>query len=165
MSTEPYFQSTRWFALSVISAIVGLMSLILGIMSVHHIDNYELGFTFDRFSGKIERLERSGLVFKPIWHYSVHRLDLRPKQVSISANARILNAKLVRFNPEGLETFVEWHGRDAGDEDDSLYEILKSYAFNINNGADCPFLIIVDEMRPNKTTVSSPAENTVNPSN
>lgn len=147
MSQEiPVFRTVRrlvWFVIFIITCITGL---VIGIQSIYHLENYELGYTFDRYTGKIERLDRSGWFFKPIWRYSVHYPDLRPVQVSISANSRILNAKLVKFNPEGLETFVEWHGRDAGDSPNALHEILKSYAFNVNNGSDCPFLTIVDEM-------------------
>ena len=146
--------SKRWavfYACTILSAIIGL---ILFIASCNHLENYEYGYTFDRFSGKIEKVDHAGWVVKPVWRYGVHRIDLRPCQVSISANARILNAKLVKFNPEGLDEFVQWHGRNAGEKPTDLHEILKSYAFNVNSGSDCPFLIIVDEMqqKPNLPT-------------
>lgn len=123
-----------------------VLAILMLLCSFTSVDNYELGYSFDRYTGKIERIERQGWIVMPWWHYSVNTIDLRPQQISISANQRVLNAKLVRFDPEGLETFVEWHGRGAGDTAAEMGEILKSYAFNVNGGADCPFLSILDEM-------------------
>jgi hypothetical protein len=122
---------------------------------VTDVDNYELGFSFDRQSGKIERIDRTGWVIRTPFRYSVHKLDLRPHQLTISANQRVLNAKLVKFNPAGLATFVEWHGRSAGDELSNLLEILKCYAFDKADGKDCPFLEVVQEIAPNQGAQSS----------
>jgi hypothetical protein len=85
----------------------------------------------------------------------VHKLDLRPYQITISANQRVLNAKLVRFNPDGLAKFIEWHGRNAGDFTNNLLEILKCYAFDKANGEDCPFLTVIQEIEPNQGAPSS----------
>ncbi len=128
------------------AVIGGLVAIILFLFSITSVDIHELGYSFDRYEGKIEKLEKQGWVLKPCWRYAVHTIDLRPQQIQISANQRVLNAKLVRFNPEGLDTFIEWHGRGAGDEPAAMGEILKCYAFNVNNGADCPFLVVLDEM-------------------
>lgn len=113
---------------------------------VTHVDNHEFGFSFNRVSGQIEPLQKKGWVVRTPWWYAVHTIDTRPYQVQISANNRILNAKLVQFNPAGLDTFVAWHGRSAGDGLDNLKEILKSYAFNPSGGKDCPFLTVVNEL-------------------
>lgn len=141
----------------VITTLVGL--LVLGVTSalvwfafwVTFVDNYELGFIYNRLSGKIENLERTGWIVRTPFVYNVHTIDLRPYQVTISANQRILNAKLVRFNPEGLQTFVEWHGRAAGDSTLDLIEILKCYAFDRDEGRDCPFLMVVSVLAPSQS--------------
>ena len=132
-------------------AFVGLIIFRAG--WVTFVDNYELGFVYDSVTGKIETVDRSGWILRTPMRYSVHHIDLRPYQVSISANSRILNAKLVRFNPEGLDTFIEWHGRDAGDNRSNMLEILKCYAFDKDNGKDCPFLTVVSELSPNQSPV------------
>ncbi|MBI5153515.1 MAG: hypothetical protein HZA36_03605 [Parcubacteria group bacterium] len=129
------------------------LSLLIAFLIWYHvwvsfIDNYELGFTYNRFSGKIEVLNHTGWVVRNPWEYGVHKIDLRPYQLSISANSRVLNAKLVRFNPAGLATFIEWHGRDAGDSVSELKEILKCYAFDRADGKDCPFLTVLQELAP-----------------
>ncbi|MDD5050783.1 MAG: hypothetical protein PHV93_03525 [Candidatus Pacebacteria bacterium] len=115
---------------------------------VTFVDNYEFGFAYDKFTGKIEPIEHTGWVSRTPWRYSVHTIDLRPYQLSISANSRVLNAKLVRFNPKGIDTFVEWHGRSAGDKLSDLQEILKCYAFDRAEGRDCPFLTVIQELAP-----------------
>ena len=119
-------------------------------MWVTNIENYELGFVFDRVTGNIEVIDKKGWVVLPPFRYSVHAIDLRPHQITISANQRVLNAKLCRFNPEGLNTFVEWHGRGAGDNTHNLQEILKCYAFDLADGKDCPFLEVIQEIAPNQ---------------
>ena len=118
------------------------------------VDKHELGYTFNRFTGEITPLDRSGYIFTMPIKYDVDKLDLRPYQVSITVDLkvsqRILNAKLVRFNPEGLDTFIAWHGRGAGSNLESLKEILKCYAFDKQEGKDCPFLEIVSELSPDQ---------------
>lgn len=118
------------------------------------VENYELGFVFDRYTGEIETIEKKGWVVRTPLRYSVHTIDLRPYQLTISANQRVLNAKLVQFNPEGLDTFVQWHGRDAGDDLYNLKEILKCYAFALDSGKDCPFLTVLQEIEPNQNASS-----------
>lgn len=128
---------------------------------VTFVDNYEQGFVYNRFTGKIEKLNRTGYIVRAPIKYSVHAIDLRPYQLSITANfgnnnrsgipARVLNAKLVQFNPAGLNTFVAWHGRDAGDGLGNLQEIMKCYAFDKVGGKDCPFITVLSEMNPSQT--------------
>lgn len=169
--SDTHRTSTDWFKpvraihdflFNGLTAFLAVLAIILGgiylILSIHQVENYELGFTFHRTGGgKIESLgEDKGWVYRNRIAYALHTIDLRPKQVSISANDRILNAKLVRFDPKGLDKFVEWHGRDAGDNTEKMYDILKSYAFNVNGGKDCPFLIIEEDMQQKPTEGARP---------
>lgn len=120
------------------------------------VENYELGFAFDRVTGQIELLDKQGWIVRTPFRYSVHKLDLRPHQLQFSANQRVLNAKLCRFDPKGLETFIEWHGRSAGDSTMNLQEILKCYAFDLADGKDCPFLEVIQEIAPGQGGGKSP---------
>jgi len=136
---------------------------------VGFVDNFEYGYTYNKFTGQIEPVEHNGWVVVNPWVKNLHKKDLRPHQVSInislgngsSANKRILNAKLVRFNPEGIKTFVEWHGRDAGDNVTELMEILKCYAFDRDDGKDCPFLTVVNELAPSQSVPQTPSPKVV----
>lgn len=137
-------------------------------LCVHMVENYQFGYTFDRFSGEIKPVPHSGWVITKPWVVNVHTIDLRPHQVCMNANNRVLNCKLVQFNTNGFAKFIEVHGRGAGSSSSSrrdadIYEILKSYAFNVNGGADCPFLTILDEMerKPTTTVARTSTTNTV----
>ena len=132
---------------AIITAVVAFFGFLLWLaLFVTHVDNHELGYIFRRTSGEIQVLEKKGWVIRTPWVDAVHTIDLRPYQVKIDANERVLTAKLVQFNPEGLTTFIKWHGRSEGDNRERLVEILRSYAFKPNGGADCPFLTVVEEL-------------------
>ena len=137
-------------------AVGGLLMTGLAFMTcVTFVDNYEFGFAYDKVTGKIEKIERNGWIVRWPIRYAVHTIDLRPYQVQIGFNQRVLNAKLVRFNPEGLEMFIEWHGRSAGDDTTNMLEILKCYAFDREDGRDCPFLAVVSELAPGQSFQSA----------
>lgn len=153
----------KWLKIGSVPAIIVVGLFIFRVSFVTLVDNYELGFTFDRFTGKIEVLDRTGYIVRNPIKYAVHAIDLRPYQISITANfgsssgntsgvpSRVLNAKLVRFNKDGLMTFVAWHGRNAGDHLSNLQEIMKCYAFDKEGGKDCPFITVLSEINPSQT--------------
>jgi len=140
-----------------------IAALILRIFFLSFVDKHELGYCFNKITGEITKFERTGYFLYPPWVYSVHSIDLRPMQLQITANSfgntttidtvnqRVLNAKLVKFNPDGLDTFIKWHGRNAGDSRKELAEILRCYAFDRSEGKDCPFLTIERELSPSQT--------------
>jgi hypothetical protein len=66
-------------------------------------------------------------------------------QVCINANSRVLNCKLVEFNPEGFETFIAWHGR-GNYRQMNLEDILMSYAYDPSN-KKYNFLTIKKELK------------------
>lgn len=136
-----------------IAGIIFVLFVLWFLLFVTNVDKHELCFVYDRYTGEIEKVDRQGWVVRSPIRHSVHCLDLRPYQLTISANQRVLNAKLVRFNPEGLDTFIEWHGRSAGDSLGNLQEILKCYAFDVTGGKDCPFLDVINEVAPNQSAV------------
>src|SRR5262245_29917009 len=79
---------------------VGLVGLLVfRIAFVTFVDNYELGYIYHARTGKVELLNRTGYVVATPFVNSVHAIDLRPGQVCMNANSRVLNCKLVKFNP------------------------------------------------------------------
>ena len=78
-------------------AIVGL--ILFRTLFVNFIDNYEVGYKFDARTGEITVLKESGYIVTPPFIVRVHTVDLRPMQVCINANQRVLNFKFVKFNP------------------------------------------------------------------
>lgn len=138
-----------WFAAIIAVALIVL--ILFRLMFVNFIDNYQLGYKFDSRTGEISVLDGPGYVVTPPFVVSIHTVDLRPMQVCINANSRVLNCKLVQFNKDGLRTFLEWHGRNDYDGSSSvgggLNDILKSYAYD-GFGRSYPFLTILKELKP-----------------
>jgi hypothetical protein len=143
------------------------------------VDNYEIAYKYSYWGGGIERVKGAGpdgrgggYVWAPFWLYGVHTVDMRPMQVCINANQRVLNCKLVQFNPDGidpatkqrgLELFLSWHGRNNYEgpgnassgssnstETTTFSEILKSYAYE-GTGKVYPFLTIIRELKSDQT--------------
>jgi hypothetical protein len=103
---------------------------------VTFVNNYEVGYRYDKVQGQLTHVGRTGYVVHLPIVTEVHTIDTRPMQVCINANARVLNCKLVQFDPAGLDQFVAWHGRNDYDNDpgqngtpSTLNSILMSYAF------------------------------------
>lgn len=152
------------FSIIISLTFVGLVGFtVWRVLWVTKVDNYEMAFNYNWWTGQVEKIDRTGWIIRwPIVN-SVHSIDLRPYQISITADiqrnvssgssgigARILNAKLVSFNPKGLDTFIKWHGRSAGDDTREMLEILKAYAFARDEGRDCPFLTVIGVVSPNQ---------------
>lgn len=144
----------RW----IIGVFVFLLLFIGAIIFVNcfdFVDNTELGYKFDARTGVVTKLEHSGWYLTPPIVVKIHTIDLRPKQVCINANQRVLNCKLVQFNPEGLEVFLAWHGRKdystASDAVGEFADILKSYAYD-GSGKSYPFLTVLRDLRPEEAS-------------
>ena len=133
--------------------VVAIIAAIIYIGSCfHRVEKHECGFVFNRFTGEIQPLDRQGWFIRMQPKYTIHAIDCRPYQIRITADTnvgeRILNAKLVRFNPKGIDEFVRCHGRDAGDDVKKLCEIFKCYAFAPDGGVNCPFIEVMSETKP-----------------
>lgn len=132
---------------------------------VNTVDNYQVAYRYDLIGpnrGKIVILTnpdgsyRRGWVITAPFVTKVHTVDLRPMQVQMNANSRVLNAKLIQFNPDGLKLFLDWHGRNnyegpgspgttGGGVGSTVFsEILRSYAYD---GKHYPFLTILRELK------------------
>lgn len=142
-------------------AIVGSSILFLVVVAIvvrlscfGYVENYELGYQFDTVSGKTTKLVNKDKTFKNGYIYAnplvfIYTIDLRPMQVSINANNRVLNAKLVQFNPTGFEKFIAMHG-NANYSQENLKDILMSYAYD-DSSKDFNFLTILKELKNDNT--------------
>lgn len=129
------------------------------------VDNYELGYEYNTLTGKTTPLLRkdgtpkTGYFYTVPFYKIVHTIDLRPCQVCINANSRVLNCKLVEFNPDGLKTFIAWHGR--GDyEGGVLEDILKSYAYDPSGNA-YSFMTIKKELKNTDVIIQNTVKDTL----
>jgi hypothetical protein len=126
----------------VLAVIVGFIWFNL---SWKFVDNYEIGYKFNATSGETTVLPRTGWNPKRPFLDKINTVDTRPMQVCINANARVLNCKLVKFNPAGLALFLSWHGRQDYTQV-NLEEILKSYPYD-GSGRNYPFLTVLRELK------------------
>jgi hypothetical protein len=143
----------RLTVLGVLAGILLFSSLVFRGCCVTFVDSYEVGYSYDLRSGQLSHLDRTGYILhSPL--VDIHTVDLRPMQVCINANARVLNCKLVQFNPAGLDLFLSWHGRANYEatalnpnEATALNPILMSYAYD-GSGKNYPFLTVIRELKP-----------------
>lgn len=162
-------KALKWIGITVAGiltlAIVGL--LIFRMVWVDFVDYHNLPYKYDRRTGQITVLTdtlvdittgekrvayRTGYIVTAPFLVKVHEIDLRPMQVCISAIQRVLNCKLVKFNPEGIALFLQYHGRgdyenspDARGNPSTFNEIMKAYAYE-GKGKHYPFLTIISEL-------------------
>lgn len=126
-------------------AVVGIVgAVVFYALWVDTVESHELGYIYNRWTGRITRVAHPGYVITHPFVSTVHTIDLRPMQVCINANNRTLNCKLVQFNPRGLDAFLAMHGRDDYDLQ-RLNGILLSYAYE-GSGRTYPFLTIVSQL-------------------
>lgn len=145
------------------------------VMFLTWVDNYQFAYTYDYWTGKQAPVAHNGYVFAPPLTRSVHTIDLRPMQVCISSIQRVLNCKLVHFDPyakdpdtglQGWELFIRWHGRGdyegpgtstTASTTDSLFRaILTNYAYD-GTGRSYPFLVIEKELKGDAVIVPQSA--------
>lgn len=154
----------KWITTGIIATSLILIGVIVRATFFTFVDNYEFAYEFNMSTGKIKPLigqdgEPQHGYFSVVPFYRVvHTIDMRPMQVCINANSRVLNCKLVEFDPKGLETFIAWHGR--GDYSGSqLEDILKSYAYDPSN-KNYSFMKIKKELKNEDVEYSLEIEKT-----
>lgn len=139
----------RLLLVSVVVGVVG--ALFFWLVILKEVKQNEIGYLWDRRTGEITVLPRSGYFMTIPFVKSVHSISTSPEQVCINANSRVLNCKLVEFNPVGLKLFLSWHGLQDG----NVSEILKSYAYDGQNKS-YPFLTIKTELGAQSTVGTRP---------
>ncbi len=147
----------KLIALGIFGAILIFGAIFVRGCCITFVDNYELGYRYDMRNGQVTRVGRTGYIVHPPFVVDVHTVDLRPMQVCINANSRVLNCKLVKFNPDGLETFISWHGRanyEGTGGRSNFNEILMSYAMD-GSGKSYPFLTVIRELKPEETPITA----------
>ena len=140
--------------------IAGALSLslvawfVFWMLFVDWIPFHEIPYKYDSRTGKVERLPHTGYIVTPPFVVNVNGIDGRPMQVCISAIQRVLNCKLVQFDPAGLELFLGWHGvgnytNTGGTRENptTFNQIMMAYAYD-GSGKNYPFLHIVRELKP-----------------
>jgi hypothetical protein len=142
------FKGFRWWKLAIVAALFAALYLLYyagkRVLFLEFVENYQLAYQYDWQTGEVTPIDRPGYHAVTPFVTSIYTIDLRPMQVCVEANNRVLNCKLVAFNKEGYEAFIAMHG--ATDyEGQTFQEILKSYAYD-GRSTSYPFLTILREL-------------------
>lgn len=122
----------RSFRTAMIPIIIGIIvSLCFRLFWLTNVEKHEVGFIFNRMSGQVTQIDHTGWVLVTPVLNSVYTIEGRPQQVCINANQRVLNCKLVQFNPAGLTEFINLHGA-ASYTALKIADVLKVYAYEEN---------------------------------
>ncbi|MCC6639488.1 hypothetical protein IT409_02935, partial [Candidatus Falkowbacteria bacterium] len=105
--------AAKWFVAVCLTIVVGIV-LAVGFRAafVYEVEFAQIGFIYNRVNGKIEKVPHPGYRIVYPFIEEGNTIDARPFQVCINANNRVLNCKLVQFDPKGLDVFLSLHGRD-----------------------------------------------------
>lgn len=125
-----------------------LVGLIFYVLFLNHVEINEVGIYYDSMSGQTWKQTTPGWYVTSPLTYEVNITTL-PLLVTIPSNAKIINSKMVRFNPDGVEEFIRLQGFGWGLHS-SLDNILLGYAFS---GREYTFLDIVQTATPESATV------------
>ena len=141
-----------WIRVGIITVVI----FTLAFASITYIDQHEFAYKVERMNGgRLTVIPAKGYVVVTPLLTSVYKIDLRPRQVCQTmgrvnahgkqdgVNSRVLNCKLVQFNPDGLQALIDWHGVQTGD----ISPILGIYAYDQLN-RPYPFLTIKEQSAP-----------------
>ena len=156
----------NWQKLLIGIGIVVMITLLFRVSAVNFVEPTEMGYKYNKITGQIDSLERSGyFITWPIVE-KIHTIELRPFQVCISSNGRVMNCKLLKFNPKGFRKFINLHGRNSysipsmtsNPNGSEFSDIMKGYAYESYGKLDSsqskysliedkyPFLTILQEV-------------------
>ncbi len=151
--TSPRFTFPSWRTIGNFFGVLTIIAIILScgfyILCVDHIDQHEFGYKVERIKGgKLSVIAEKGWIVTPPIATKVYTIDTRPAQRCINSgrvavNQRVLNCKLIAFNPAGLDEFITLHGVQHG----NVSDILEPYAFD-QLGRPYSFLFIKDASAP-----------------
>jgi len=77
--------------------------------SFHYTESYQVGISYNLFSGEIKKDDRTGYHITYPW-VLVTRIDCRPIKVCIASATRNMNCRLVKFNPEKYMELMKFEG-------------------------------------------------------
>jgi hypothetical protein len=135
--------------------LIALGALILALVTfycacLNHIGINEVGVAYNSIGGHVWIQDRPG------WYLTSPTVEVAviptiPLTVQIPSEAKVINVKIVRFRPEGIDEFIRLQGFSYF-SDQGIENILMGYAFS---GKDYPFLEVLQS--PGAESVQLPA--------
>jgi hypothetical protein len=128
----------KWWVFPAAILIFG--SLLFWIVFLNHVDINEVGIAYNSIGGKV------WVQSKPGWYVTpptvrVATITTLPLTVTIASEAKVINTKIVRFNPDGIDEFIRLQGFSYF-SNQSIENVLLGYAYS---GQKWPFLEVIQE--------------------
>lgn len=108
---------------------------------LNHVEINEVGVAYNSIGGKVWIQSRPGWYLTSLT-VKVANISTLPQQVQVYSQAKVLNYKIVRFNPDGIDEFIRLQGFEYYEVGGSMNNILTGYAFS---GRRYPFLDVLQE--------------------
>ena len=131
---------------------IGLGVLVLALFvfylaCLNHVDINEIGVAYNSVGGKVWIQDHPG------WYLTsptveVATITTLPLKVEIPTEAKIINAKMVRFNPAGIDEFIRLQGFSYF-TNQSMQSNLLGYAYS---GRQFPFLEVIQDIGTENVT-------------
>lgn len=107
---------------------------------LNHVAINEVGIAYNSVGGKIWVKSHPG------WYLTAPTVEVAtistlPTKVTIPSEAKVINTKIVRFNPDGIDEFIRLQGFSYF-SDQGVENVLMGYAFS---GKKYPFLDILQD--------------------
>ncbi len=132
----------KWLKVSIASLIIFVIAPILfWMLFLNHIAINEVGAAYNMVSGKVTVQDQPGWYMTNPWTF-VYDLSTLPFKVALPSKATLINEKVIRFKPEGIQEYVRLQGFDWGFGGSSFENIMMGYAYS---GKEWPFLEIIQE--------------------
>lgn len=141
METIKSFFQNFWVKVATLVGVLLVGLFFYWIFWLNHLDINEIGVAYNSLDGKITEQEVPGwYVTHPF--VKVAYISTLPRRVEIPSSARVIVAKIVRFNPKGLDEYIRLQGFGY-DLNSSLDNVLLGYSFS---GKDYPFLEVMQDV-------------------
>ena len=146
--------SSTGITLVVCATLILLGFLGFYVFCLNHVDVNEVGVAYNPMDGSVWIQQHDDGNYAGWFRTSplvkVTCLSLLPLRVQIPSDAKIINMKIVRFNPAGAVEFVHLQGFSYS-LGQYLENILLGYAYS---GQSWPFLEIMQEAGPDATSTN-----------
>lgn len=135
-----------WIKWVIATGSVVLILVLFYCFFLNHVGINEIGIAYNSIGGKIWVQDRPG------WYFTAPTVEVAvintlPMQVTIPSEAKVINTKIVRFNPAGVDEFIRMQGFSYF-TNQGLENILMGYAFS---GESYSFLEVMQESGKEQT--------------
>ncbi len=130
----------RWVKWSIGIGAFLVLVLLFYLSFLNHVAINEIGVAYNSIGGKVWVQDHPGwYITSPTVQVAV--IPTIPLRVTIPSEAKVINTKIVRFNPKGVDEFIRLQGFSYF-SDQGIENILMGYAFS---GQKYPFLDVLQE--------------------